>query len=147
MMKFSFVRAGALLVMLAGILALAACGTTTTSTSGRATPTTSANTVHVSMYNDHMTLSQSTFSAGMPYHFQMHNNGTVQQGCAMVPSSMSQMPMGMMKQHALMMTNVMMPGTTQAFDYTFPTGMASQQLEFMCYANGQITMHMPIQVH
>jgi phosphopantothenoylcysteine synthetase/decarboxylase len=146
-MKLSFVRAGALLLLLAGIFALAACGTTTTSTSNSTTPTTPANAIHVSMYNDHMTLSQSTFSAGMPYHFLMHNNGTLQQACAIVPHSASQMPMGMMQHHALMMTNVMMPGATKAFDYTFPTGMASQQLDFACYANGQNTMHMAIQVH
>jgi hypothetical protein len=147
-MKFSFVRAGALLLMLAGTLALAACGTTTTSTtSSTTTPTTPANTIHVSMYNDHMMLSQSTFSAGMPYHFLIHNNGTIQQGCAIVPHAMSQMPMDMMQHNALMMTRAVAPGTTQAFDYSFPMGMASQQLEFMCFANGQVTMHMPIQVH
>jgi len=146
-MKFSFVYAGALLLLLAGILALAACGTTTTSSTGSMTPTAPANVVHANMYNDHMTLSQSTFSAGMPYHFLMHNNGTLQQQCAMVPQSVSQMPMGMMQHHALMMTGVMMPGATQAFDFTFPMGMASQQLVFTCYANGRNTMHMMIQVH
>jgi hypothetical protein len=145
-MKFSFVRGGAVLLMLAGVLALAACGTTTTSTTGRATPTTPANSVHVSMYNDHMTLSQSTFSAGMPYHFLITNTGTLQQACAIVPHSMSQMPMNMMQQNALMMTRVTMPGATQAFDYTFPMGLASQQLEITCFANGQNTMHMPIQI-
>jgi hypothetical protein len=134
------------LLLLAGDVALAACTSTTTSTTGRATPTTSANTVHVSMYNDHMTLTLSTFSAGMPYHFLMTNNGTLQQQCAIVPHSMSQMPMGMMQQHALMMSRAMMPGATQGFDYTFPMGMASQQLDFACYANGQNTMHLAIQV-
>jgi hypothetical protein len=145
-MKFFSIHTGALLLLLAGVLALTACSSTTTSTTGRATPTTPANTVHVSMYNDHMTLSQSTFSAGMPYHFQMTNNGTLQQQCAIVPHSMSQMPMGMMQHNALMMTKVMAPGATQAFDYTFSMGMASQQLGFACYANGQNTMHMAIQV-
>jgi hypothetical protein len=146
-MKFSFARGRALLLLLTGILALAACSSTTTSTTGRATPTTPANTVHVSMYNDHMTLSQLTFSAGMPYHIMVTNNGTLQQQCAIVPHSMSQMPMGMMQHNALMMTKVMAPGATQAFDYTFAMGMASQQLDFACYANGQNTMHMPIQIH
>jgi hypothetical protein len=93
-----------------------------------------------------MTLSQSTFSAGMPYHFQMTNNGTLQQECAIVPHSMSQMPMDMMRHNALMMTSVMMPGAAQALDYTFPTGMTSQQLNFICYVNGQTTMHMAIHV-
>lgn len=146
-MNFSFVRGGALLLMLAGVLALAACGTTTTSTTRSTTPTTQSTTVHVSMYNDHMMLSQSTFSAGTPYHFLIHNSGTLQQACAIVPSSMSQMSIDMIQRNALMMTRVTMPGATQAFDYTFPMGMASQQLEVSCFANGQNTMRTTIQVH
>jgi hypothetical protein len=146
-MKFSFVRGGAFFLMLAGVLALAACGTTTTSTTSSTTPTTRSNTVHVSMYNDHMTLSQSTFSADTPYHFLIHNSGTLPQACAIVPGSMSQMSMNMIQRNALMMTRVTMPGATQAFDYTFPMGLASQQLEVTCFANGQNTMRMTIQVH
>jgi hypothetical protein len=146
-MKVSPVRGGVLLLLLAGLAGLfAACGSTATSTTGSTTPTTQSNVVHASMYNDHMLLSQSTFSAGMPYRFLMTNHGTLQQACAMVPHSMSQMPMGMIRHNALMMTNVMMPGATQAFDYTFPRSTASQQLEFMCYANGQVTMRLGIQI-
>jgi hypothetical protein len=98
------------------------------------------------MYNDHMMLSQTAFSAGMPYHFLMTNKGTLQQQCAIVPSTMGQMPMDMARQHALMMTDTMMPGATQTMHYTFPMGMSSQQFAFMCYANGQATMSMGIQV-
>jgi hypothetical protein len=100
------------------------------------------------MNNNRMMSSQTAFSAGMPYHFMMTNKGTLQQQCAMVPYTMGmgQMPMDMARQHALMMTNMMMPGTTQAFDYSFSMGMASQQFAFMCYANGNPTMSMGIHV-
>jgi hypothetical protein len=146
-MKFSSVRSGALLLLLAGLAGLfAACGSTATSTSGSTAPTAQSNVVYATMYNDHMMLSQSTFSAGMPYHFLMTNNGTLQQECAIVPHSTTQMPMGTIRHNALIMTTLMMPGATHAFDYTFPRSMASQQLEFMCYANGQVTMSMGIQI-
>lgn len=138
---------GGLLVVLAAVI-LAACNGSTSRAGGLATPTgqTQAKNVQVTLYDNRMEFSHTTFSAGTPYHFVMTNKGTLQQECMITPSGMGQMPMENMRQRAMMTTNGMMPGTTGTVDYIFPAGMAPQQLQFNCFSNGRATMSMPIQV-
>lgn len=126
---------------------LAACSGSTTPPGGSSTtPAGQSQAVQVTVYDDRMDLSQTAFSAGMPYHFVVTNTGALPQECMIMPHEMGQMPMGDLRHQALMTTHVMMPGMTRAFDYTFSPAMASQQLPFTCYSNGHATMSTFMQI-
>ncbi len=122
---------GVLLFMLTAVV-LAACSGSTNPTGGSSTtPAGQSQAVQVTVYDDRMALSQTTFSAGMPYHFVVTNKGTLQQECLIMPHAMGQTPMGDLRHQALMTTTVMMPGMTRAFDYTFSTAMAAQATAYL----------------
>jgi hypothetical protein len=137
---------GAALLLLVAALLAACSASTYPSTSSSATPAGQHQDVQVTVHDDRMDLSQTTFSAGTPYHFVVTNHGTLPQECLIMPHQMGQMPMGDLRHQALMTTNVMMPGAVRAFDYTFSVATVPQQVEFTCYYNGHATMSRFMQI-
>jgi uncharacterized cupredoxin-like copper-binding protein len=97
------------------------------------------------------TASQTTFKAGVPYHFVVTNQGTVAHEVMLVkPIEAGMMDMEAMDAMALahIEESDLQPGTTQSFDYTFTEAAPTGQLEFSCHLPGHYEggMKLPITV-
>ncbi len=128
------------LFLLPFLLLLAACGGSTTPSSpqGQATPSGS-QTVQVTLSDNKVESSLTTFTAGMPYHFVITNTGQVAHQFAMMPRGMDMEHMSVDQMHhsALFMYDSVVPGETRAFDYTFAMSSAAQRFEFVCGTQGR----------
>jgi len=117
------------------LLIMAACGSSTTPSSGQGQATPSGSqTVQVTLSDNKVASSLTTFTAGMPYHFVVTNMGQVAHQFAMMPRGMDMEHMSVDQMHhsALFMYDSVAPGETRAFDYTFAMSSAAQSFEFVC---------------
>ncbi len=147
-MKYRFVS-GFFLVTF--ILVLAACGSSTTPSGTQQGQTTPAatQTVQVKLSDNKIDSSQTTFTAGMPYHFVVTNTGQVAHQFVMKPMGMDMEHMSVDEMHhsALFMYDSVAPGETRTFDYTFAPSAAGQSFQFACYSKGHIEAGMPFMVN
>jgi uncharacterized cupredoxin-like copper-binding protein len=134
------------------LLVLAACGSSTTtsgSQQGQTTPSGS-QTVQVTLSDNNVTSSLTTFTAGMPYHFVVTNTGQVAHQFVMIPMGMGMEHRSADEMHhsALYMYDSVAPGESRMFDYTFAQSAAGQSLQFACGTQGQYTagMQLPFMV-
>lgn len=134
-----------LLALVAAVLT-ACTGATTAPRGTVTTPSVQVRTVQATIMNGRMDVSQTTFSRGVRYTFVVTNDGVLQQECMITPHPMGEDPMDQAPSKALKTTSVIMPGTTQAFEYTFPPTMAPQQLWFNCYSHGIATVGTHLQL-
>ncbi len=135
------------------LLLLAACGSSTTpsgSKPGQTTPSES-QTVQVTLSDNKVESSLTTFTAGMPYHFVVMNTGQVAHQFAMTPMGMDMEHMSVNEMHhsALYMYDSVAPGETKTFDYTFAMSSAGQSFEFACGTQGHYGagMQLPFMVN
>ena len=133
------------------LLLLAACGSSTTpsgSKPGQTTPSES-QTVQVTLSDNKVESSLTTFTAGMPYHFVVMNTGQVAHQFVMKPMGMDMEHMSVDEMHhaALFMYDSVAPGETRMFDYTFAPSAAGQSFQFACYSQGHYEAGMPFMVH
>ncbi len=149
-MKYRFIL-GSFLVMF--MLILAACGSNTTpsgSQQGQITPTAS-QTVQVTLSDNKVDSSLTTFTAGMPYHFVVTNTGQVAHQFVMIPMGMGMEHMSVDDMHhaALYMYDSVAPGEIRTFDYTFAPSTAGQSFEFACGTQGhyEAGMQLPFMVN
>src|SRR5215469_16624724 len=107
------------LFLVAFLLILAACGSSTTSSSqqGQATPSGS-QTVQVTLSDNKVESSLTASTTGMPYHFVVTNRGQVAH------------------QSALFMYDSIASGGTRTFDYTFSMSSVAQSFAFVCGTQG-----------
>jgi uncharacterized cupredoxin-like copper-binding protein len=128
------------------MIVLAACSGTSS--------TTPSNTfqVHVSLTDFKVQSSVSTFSPGQAYHFVVTNNGQTNHEFMIMQLMSGQM--GNMQQMDKMAlyhidATALPPGASKSFDYTFPSSVSQQSLEFSCHLPGhyEAGMHQPIAVH
>jgi uncharacterized cupredoxin-like copper-binding protein len=92
-----------------------------------------------------------TFTAGVPYHFEVTNTGSVAHEIMLVkPIPAGTMDMEAMDEMALahISEEDLSAGTTQSFDYTFTEAAPAGQLEFACHVAGhyEAGMKLPITV-
>jgi len=99
--------------------------------------------------------SMTSFEVGVPYHFVVTNDGSVEhEMMVMPPLTEDQMGMGMnmsqMDEMAFAMVEAadLQPGKTAAFDYTFTEPAPSGTIEFACHTPGhyEAGMKLPITV-
>ena len=134
------------------LLLLAACGSSTTPSSGQgqATPSPS-QTVQVTLSDSKVESSLTTFTAGMPYHFVVTNRGQVVHQFAMTPMGMDMEHMSVDEMHhsALFMYDSVAPGETRAFNYIFAMSSAGRSFEFACGTQGHYGagMQLPFMVN
>jgi len=121
------------------LLLLAACGSSTTPSSGQGQATPSGSqTVQVTLSDNKVESSLTTFTAGMPYHFVVTNSGQVAHQFVMIPMGMGMEHMSVDEMHhaALYMYDSVAPGETRMFDYTFASSTAGQSFQFACGTQG-----------
>src|SRR5215469_16796201 len=127
------------LFLVAFLLILAACGSSTTSSSlqGQATPSGS-QTVQVTLSDNNVESSLTAFTTGMPYHFVVTNRGQVAHQFAMIPVGMDMEHMSVDQMHhsALFMYDSIASGGTRTFDYTFSMSSVAQSFAFVCGTQG-----------
>lgn len=131
-------------LLVALFLGLAACSSAQTGANQPVTVKVTADE-----FNFHSTLT--TFKVGVPYHFEVTNNGKVEHEFMLVkPIEAGTMEMGEMDDMALahIEEDDLQPGTTQSFDYTFTEPAPKGQLEFSCHLPGhyEAGMRLPITV-
>jgi uncharacterized cupredoxin-like copper-binding protein len=126
------------------LLLLAACGNGTApsgSPQSQTTPSGSApgsQEVRVTLSDNKITSSLTTFTIGKPYHFVVTNTGNVAHQFVMVPMGMGlgRMSADEMHRGALFMYESVAPGETRTFDYTFSPSTAGQRFKFACGTQG-----------
>lgn len=135
------------------LLVLAACGSSTTtsgSQQGQTTPSVS-QTVQVTLSDNNVSSSLTTFTAGMPYHFVVTNSGQVAHQFVMIPMGMGMEHMSVDEMHhaALYIYDSVTPGETRMFDYTFASSTAGQSFQFACGTQGHYAagMQFPFMVN
>jgi len=137
MMKYRLVLG---LFLVPFLLLLAACGSSTTPSGSKPDQTTplKSQTMQVTLSDNKVESSSTTFTAGMPYHFVVTNMGHVAHQFAMMPMGMNMEHMSVDEMHrsALFMYDSVAPGETRTFDYTFASSSAGQSFEFACGTQG-----------
>lgn len=112
---------------------------------------TNAGKVHITLSDFRITSSLMTFTAGMPYHFTVTNEGKavhelMLMSTAMKTMNMSGMPMNTMNQMALASLEGLNPGETKTFDYTFVLSVTGPHPEFSCHLPGHYEMGMHLDI-
>jgi uncharacterized cupredoxin-like copper-binding protein len=130
------------LVVLSLFLALAACAG---AQSGQSGPVTVKITADDFSFKSSLT----TFKVGVPYHFEVTNQGTVAHEIMLIqPIEPGKMDMEEMDKMALAHIEEadLPPGATKSFDFTFTQPYPAGQLEFACHLTGHYEqgMHLPI---
>jgi uncharacterized cupredoxin-like copper-binding protein len=142
MMRTISKRRGVITLLLMAALVLSACG------SPAGTPETV--TVNVTLTEFKITSSVQTFHVGVPYHFVVTNNGTVEHEFYIMPPESAQITQDQVKQDALagIPPAQLQPEQTATLDYTFTKAAPSGTLEFACHLPGHYDagMHFPITV-
>jgi uncharacterized cupredoxin-like copper-binding protein len=148
--KYHFVTG---IFLVSFILVLAACGSNTApsgSQQGQTTPS-GTQTVQVTLSDNKVDSSLTTFTAGMPYHFVITNTGQVAHQFVMIPMGMGMEHMSVDEMHhaALYMYDSVAPGESRMFDYTFAASTAGQSLQFACGNKGHYAagMQLPFMVN
>lgn len=141
-MKYRYVL-GLAAVLTLFVVVLAACGSSS-SPSG-------SQEVQVTLSEYKITSSLTTFTLGTSYHFVVTNKGQVAHEFMIMPMGMNMEHMSMDEMHkmALYMFNNVAPGETKTFDFTFPSSLAGQNLEFACHFPGhyEAGMRLPLTVN
>ncbi|HEX9133913.1 MAG TPA: hypothetical protein VF844_16600 [Ktedonobacteraceae bacterium] len=150
MLNYRFVFGFSLITFM---LVLTACGSSTTTSGnqqGQTTPS-GTQTVQVTLSDNKVDSSLTTFTAGMPYHFVVTNSGQVTHQFLMIPMGMGMEHMSVDDMHhaALYMYDSVAPGETRMFDYAFAMSTAGQSLEFACGTQGhyEAGMQLPFMVN
>ena len=137
--------AGFLALLSILVVALAACGGSTSTTSS------GPQEVQVTLSEYKITSSLTTFSPGTSYHFVITNNGKVAHEFMIMPMGMNMHGVSMddMHKNALHMIDSVAPGETKTFDYTFASSMMGQRFEFACHLPGhyEAGMQLPLMVN
>jgi uncharacterized cupredoxin-like copper-binding protein len=132
------------IVLIAAGLLLTACGARKT-----------AAEVKITVKEFGIESSITNFEVGVPYHFVVTNEGSVDHEIMIMPpltadQSGMGMDMGTMDQMALAMIPAedLTPGTTRSFDLTFTEPASAGTLEFACHTPGhyEANMKLPITV-
>jgi len=96
-----------------------------------------------------------SFQMGVPYHFVVSNEGSVEHEIMIVPSNAHDamgMPMNMVEMDKMSLAMIdasdLPAGSTASFDYTFTELASDGSLEFACYTPGhyEAGMKLPIMV-
>src|SRR6266566_4580651 len=128
-------------------LLMAACGNSAAPSGSQQTQTTPAGSqvVQVTLSDNKVESSLTTFTAGMPYHFVVMNTGHIAHQFSMIPMGMSMEHMSVDQMHhaSLFMYDTVAPGETRMFDYTFAPSAAGQSFQFACYSQGHYEAGMP----
>ncbi len=131
-------------VLLAGLVLAACAGSPSGSTSGKAVD------VNITMTDYKYDSSLTTFKQGVTYHFIVKNNGSVAHEIYIMPPDSSQLTADQIASKALagLGPDVMTPGASATFDYTFTKVYPSGSLELACHLPGHYDagMHLPIVV-
>lgn len=145
-----------MLVLLISIVALllAACGGQSTSAESADKTATEPVDVQVTLKEMSIQSSLTTFTKGVPYHFIVTDQGTLNHEFMIMPvlekTGGMEMEMEEMDEMALAVIEEddLAPGTTQTVDVTFTERAPEGQLEFACHVPGHYEggMHLPIVV-
>ena len=125
------------------LFALTACGGT-----GSAAPAGSIP-VQITETDFHIASSVTSFVPGKTYHFLVTNQGKVMHEFMILPNVMSRMPgmsMADMDKAALAHLDMIDPGETQTFNYTFPAEASGTHPEFVCHLAGHYEAGMKLEV-
>lgn len=124
------------------VLLLAACGGTSSASSG-------SQQVKITETDFHITSSISTFTPGVSYHFSITNDGHVAHEFMIMPSDMGMMngtSMDDMDKMALARVEDIAPGQTKTLDYTFSSNASHSHPQFACYYPGHYMAGMKLDV-
>jgi uncharacterized cupredoxin-like copper-binding protein len=114
-----------------------------------------ATEVRITLTEFGLESSVTDFKTGVPYHFIVTNEGTVNHEIMIMPPLMADqmgmvMDMGELDKTALVMISAaeLTPGITKSFDYTFTEPALVGSLEFACHTPGhyEAGMKLPITV-
>jgi uncharacterized cupredoxin-like copper-binding protein len=90
-----------------------------------------------------ITAAQTTFTAGVLYHFRVTNRGSHPHELTIERTDMEQMAMG--GTNGMATSGNIEPGASATFDYTFNSAAKQQDLEFGCYYQGHQDLRLHIQ--
>jgi uncharacterized cupredoxin-like copper-binding protein len=128
-------------VMILAAIVLVACG-------GGAASSNQPVDVTVTETEFKIEASMTTFQVGVPYHFIVTNNGTVNHEFDIMPPEPADTPETQVQAEALarLTQDKLPPGTTATLDYTFTQAYPAGSLEFACHVPGHYDagMHTPI---
>jgi uncharacterized cupredoxin-like copper-binding protein len=132
-------------VMAVILLLLVGCGASTVSGTSSVQPVSStsatpsgAQVVHVTLSDNGISTDRSTFYVGMPYQFVVTNTGQATYQFMMGQRGWQggHMPMGWYRQMTPYWSAQIAPGTTTAFDYTFPESAVGSRFGLGCSQMG-----------
>lgn len=108
----------------------------------------SSNQVNVSLSDFKIQSSQTTFTAGITYHFVVVNNGHTNHEFMIMPPMSGQMDMGKMDQMALyhIDESELPPGSSKSFEFTFPSSEVRKPLELSCHLPGHYEAGMHLEI-
>jgi uncharacterized cupredoxin-like copper-binding protein len=128
-------------VMILAAIVLVACGGGTASSNQPVDVTVTETEFKIEA-------SMTTFQVGVPYHFIVTNNGTVNHEFDIMPPEPADTPETQVQAEALarLTQEKLPPGTTATLDYTFTQAYPAGSLEFACHVPGHYDagMHTPI---
>ena len=118
-------------VMILAAIVLVACG-------GGAASSNQPVDVTVTETEFKIEASMTTFQVGVPYHFIVTNNGTVNHEFDIIPPEPSGTPETQVQADSLarLTQDQLPPGTTATLDYTFTQAYPAGSLEFACHLPG-----------
>jgi len=112
-----------------------------------------SNEVRITLTEFGVESSQTAFEVGVPYHFVVTNNGSVEHELMLMPPfTQDQMGMGMnmdeIDKMALAMVEAsdLQPGKTASFDYTFTEPAPAGTVEFACHTPGHYEAGMKLAI-
>jgi uncharacterized cupredoxin-like copper-binding protein len=92
--------------------------------------------VKVTLNDYTVTPSTTTFQIGVPYHFVITNNGSVEHEFEIMPPNGSQLTQDQVDSMRLAGIDSITPGQTLTLDYTFTKAAPEGTLEFACHLPG-----------
>jgi uncharacterized cupredoxin-like copper-binding protein len=135
-----------LIMLLAAVLLLSACGAKATSANG-------STEVKVTLSDFTIQSSITDFKTGVPYHFVVTNNGQVEHEIMLMKPMDNSAGMSMEEMDKMALAYIeaddLPPGGTATFDYTFTEPAAAGELELACHLPGhyEAGMKLPITVN
>jgi uncharacterized cupredoxin-like copper-binding protein len=137
--------ASIIVLMVVAAVVLAACGGGTTAQAAK-----KPVEVQVTLSEFKIESSLTTFSTGVPYHFVVTNQGSVNHEFAIMPPVTGEVAPEQVQKMALasISGDELPPGATKTLDYTFTQAAPAGKLEFACHLPGhyEAGMHLPIVV-
>jgi uncharacterized cupredoxin-like copper-binding protein len=118
-------------VMILAAIVLVACGGGTASSNQPVDVTVTETEFKIEA-------SMTTFQVGVPYHFIVTNNGTVNHEFDIIPPEPAGTPETQVQADSLarLTQDQLPPGTTATLDYTFTQAYPAGSLEFACHLPG-----------